>query len=485
MLEKDLETLIHKIQTVNTELNYIEVKEAHIGCPTKLYDTLSSFSNLSGGGIILFGLKEEKNTFSVVGVYNAADLQKKVTAQCNEMIPKVRALFTCITIDNKTILSAEIPEINIANKPCFYKGKGRLTGSYIRVGDSDERMTEYEIYSYDAFRQKYQDDIRILPDADSNLLDINKLKEYIHILKNKKSKLKPQSTKDICELFRITRNEQPTLAGIMLFGKYPQGLLPQFSITAIVVPGKEVGDLGTNGERFIDNKRIDGTLPEMLKEAIHFIQNNMAIRIIIDPQDGNRIDKEEYPIIAIREILLNALIHRDYSIHTEGMPIQIRMFSNRLEIVNPGGLYGRISINDLGKVQPDTRNPALARMMEDLGLTENRYSGIPTIRKVMQSYNLKEPIFLDDRGSFKVVLYNSYKETLPQSNSFEKTYSNDLLSFCQQPKTREEIATFLGLKNIPYAMRQHVQPLLKKGKLKMIFPEKPRSRYQKYVINTK
>lgn len=468
MLEKDLEALIHKIQSINTELNYIEVKEAHSGCPTKLYDTLSSFSNLSGGGIILFGLKEEKTTFSIVGVYNAADLQKKITAQCNQMQPKVRALFTCITIDNKTILAAEIPEIDISDKPCFYSGKGRLTGSYIRVGDSDERMTEYEIYSYEAFRKNYQDDIRVISDADFELLDTDRLKDFIHILKRKKPKLKTLPSKRIYELFRITKSKNPTLAGLMMFGKYPQGLLPQFCITAIVVPGNEVGDLGIDGERFIDNKRIDGTLPEMLEEAIQFIQNNISIKTIIEPRNGKRMDKEEYPIIAIREIILNALIHRDYSIHTEGIPIQILIFPNRLEVINPGGLYGRISINDLGKVQPATRNPALARMMEDLGLTENRYSGIPTIRKVMQAYNLKEPIFLDARGSFKVILYNSYEKNISQSNNFDLTYSNDLLSFCQQPKTREEIANFLGLKNVPYAMRQHVQPLLKEGKLQML-----------------
>lgn len=346
-------------------------------------------------------------------------------------------------------------------------------------------MTEYEIYSYDAFRQKYQDDIRIIPDADFNLLNNDTLKEYIHILKSKKSKLKALSAKDIYELFRITKNQKPTLAGLMMFSKYPQGLLPQFSIIAIVVPGNEIGDLGNNEERFIDNKRIDGTLPEMLDEAIHFIQNNMSTKTIIDQKTAKRIDIEEYPIVAIREIILNALIHRDYSIHTEGMPIQIRLFSNRLEVINPGGLYGRININDLGKIQPDTRNPVLARMMEDLELTENRYSGIPTIKKVMQNYNLKAPIFLDDRGSFKVILYNSQEENLSEDNTIQNTYSNSLLSFCCEPKTREEIANFLGLKNVPYAMRQHVQPLLKEGKLKMIFPNKPRSRYQKYVINIK
>ena len=74
------------------------------------------------------------------------------------------------------------------------------------------------------------------------------------------------------------------------------------------------------------------------------------------------------------QAILNALVHRDYSIHTEGMPIQIIMFENRIEIRNPGGIYGRIRIDQLGKVQPDTRNPIIALELEVLKITENRYS---------------------------------------------------------------------------------------------------------------
>ncbi len=81
MLEKDVEDLVRKVQSFNTELNYVEVKEAHIDCPKKLYDTISAFSNLNGGGILLFGLREAES-FAAVGVYDAADLQKKVTEQC-------------------------------------------------------------------------------------------------------------------------------------------------------------------------------------------------------------------------------------------------------------------------------------------------------------------------------------------------------------------------------------------------------------------
>ena len=73
---------------------------------------------------------------------------------------------------------------------------------------------------------------------------------------------------------------------------------------------------------------------------------------------------------------------------TEGMPIQLIMFEDRIEIHNPGGLYGRITIDQLGKIQPDTRNPVLASALETLGIIENRYSGIPTIRMEMEKYNL-------------------------------------------------------------------------------------------------
>ena len=88
---------------------------------------------------------------------------------------------------------------------------------------------------------------------------------------------------------------------------------------------------------------------------------------------------------------LNALIHRDYSIHTEGMPIQLLLFEDRFEVRSPGGLYGRLRIDQLGKVQPDTRNPVLAVAMETLGETENRYSGIPTMRAGIGAGRMPEP----------------------------------------------------------------------------------------------
>ena len=166
----------------------------------------------------------------------------------------------------------------------------------------------------------------------------------------------------------------------MLFGLYPQAFYPQLCIVATSVPGREMGELDLYGHRFLDSKRIEGTLVDILEGAVAFVRNNMRVSTKIDPESGERIDCPQYPIVAVREAILNALMHRDYSFHTEGMPIQLILYSDRLEIINPGGLYGRMTVDQLGEVQPDTRNPALVTAMETLGKAENRYSGIPTIR---------------------------------------------------------------------------------------------------------
>ena len=80
------------------------------------------------------------------------------------------------------------------------------------------------------------------------------------------------------------------------------------------------------------------------------VHRNMRMKTIINPLTGKREDRTDYPITAIREAILNALVHRDYSIHTEGMPIQLIMYEDRIEIKNPGRVHGRIRIDQLGKV---------------------------------------------------------------------------------------------------------------------------------------
>ena len=151
MVEKELHDFIMLMQQRGCEEQTTEVKAAHFGCPEKLYDTISSFSNQNSGGTFVFGL-DEKSGFSKVGVYDAQDLQKKVMEYCEQMTPVVRPVFTVCNEDELVFVSAEIPPLDVADRPCFKTAKGKLQGSYIRVGDADKPMTEYEDYSYEDFQ---------------------------------------------------------------------------------------------------------------------------------------------------------------------------------------------------------------------------------------------------------------------------------------------------------------------------------------------
>lgn len=473
MLEEELMQLVKKVTSEKCEKQHIELKKAAGETPSKLYDTLSSFSNQPGGGIIIFGINENSG-YEVTGVYDAQDLQKKVMEQSLQMEPIVRPLFTVAQIGDKLVVSAEISELDIYDKPCFYKGAGRLRGSYIRVGDSDQPMTEYEIYSYEAFKRRTHDELRTVDRAAMKNLSKDNVTEYLIKLRRQKQNLLNLDNERILETQGISQDGLPTLTGLMLLSEYPQEFFPQLSVTAMVVHGKEIGDLGNDGERFVDNKRIDGTITQMLENTLAFVRRNMKVKTIIT-DEGTRADKPEYPIKAVREIILNALIHRDYSVQTDRSPIRLVMYEDRLELENPGGLYGRITVDDLGKASADTRNPYMAGALEIMIDTENRFSGIPTIVAELKNAGMPSPIFIDRRGVFKVIFYKKATEQEQEVNK-----EQEILDYCRTPRSREELADKFGFEAPTYFIKTYIAPLLLDGKIKMTMPDKPKSKFQKY-----
>lgn len=489
----------------------------HFWCRGYYVDT---FSNQDGGGVLVFGL-DESSGFKAVGIYDIQGLQKQVTQQCNQMEPPVRAVFIFAEFSGTDICCAEIPGIDYVKRPCYYKGIGKVKGSYVRVGDANLPMTDYEVYNYEAYRRHTQEDIRCVDQAGWQLLDMDKVRLYVAKKNLERSRFSQMDEKLVYEMLSITRNGVPTLAAVMNFGFYPQGCFPQLGITAVVVPGYEIGDTEADSARFSDNKRIEGTISEMIEDALSFCLRNMKVRTIIDPDTGKRRDKTEYPVNAVREAILNALIHRDYSAHTEGIPVQIDFFANRLEIHSPGNLYGRMTVEQLGCGRPDLRNPVLAVMAESLTGAENRYSGIPIMVKEMKAHGLPAPVFENRRNEFVVTFYNSsagsvsymqppseacksYKdlgsnsmvrETAGWMNSYggnvkiEKCISEfgdtkdfgALLEFCRVPRTRSEIGEFLGVKTNFYVTSKYINPLVAEGKLELTLPDKPKSKLQRYV----
>jgi len=156
----ELLQLIADVQQHKSETDAIEVKTARGGTPKRAYEALSAFANHLGGGVILCGLDEEKG-FEVVGVGDAHRLQEDISSlAADSMEPALRPTFMIESIEGKTVVAVAIPEIPPEQKPCYYKTAGLQGGSYIRVGNSNRHMTDYEIFGYVSSRKQSKFDKR-------------------------------------------------------------------------------------------------------------------------------------------------------------------------------------------------------------------------------------------------------------------------------------------------------------------------------------
>ena len=314
------------------------------------------------------------------------------------------------------------------------------------------------MYKYQAYKKGIHDEQRVVEDG-WIIRNEERLEQYLNAVKKDRPNLfSALQDHEILKMMKVEKNTYPTIAGLMVFSEYPQGAFPNFCVTAVAVPGP--------------NRRITGSIPEMLEETIGFIEKNSRRRTIID-QNGRRADEPEYPIRAVRELVLNALIHRDYSMYTENAPIRVEMFSDRLEITNSGGIYGRMPVEKLGYDSPETRNSVLTNILEK--------SGIPVIRNEMRKRGLPAPEFIDTHREFKAILYSK----LPSISVAEKKENRpeewkQIIEFCKEPRSRKEIAEYTG-KTQNYIMQQWIKPMIEQKLLKMTNPDKPKSRYQKFV----
>ena len=488
------EEIINAIETVrkyNSETDRIEIKAAKEDFPKKCYDTFSSFSNRFGG-IIIFGLSESKG-FITEGVYDINDLQKKISSLCSDtMNPTIRPEILALEFEGKNIVAVKIEELPQNEKPCYYKPAGIKNGSYTRIGDRDDKMTDYELYCLQSYKDHIFEDTR--PNKRSCMEDLNleELNKYIEKVKNDRPHFAKNDFNKCLKLCGIIDTNEdkiyPTLAGTLNFGEYPQSYYPQLFVACVVIPGTELGDTGPMGERFIDNKRIEGTIEEMLQGTMNFLRRNMKTRVIID-ENGNRNDRTEYPIEALREAVANALIHRDYSTQTENAYISVYMYTDRVEIINPGNLYGTNKLEKLGTpTTMEARNPTIVRILEEKGaVIENRHTGIPTMKKEMSDYGLPEPEFIEERDSFKVIFRNTpinEKNTKQEKNELKQKHIGKImekvLEFCVEPKSAKEIREYLHITSKRYVSYKIINPLINLELLECTNKEFKVAKNQKY-----
>jgi ATP-dependent DNA helicase RecG len=172
------------------------------------------------------------------------------------------------------------------------------------------------------------------------------------------------------------------------------------------------GAQSATGERFLDNVTLEGSIPVMARDTLAVIRRNMSRRAVI--ADAGRQDLWEYPETALREAIVNALVHRDLSSSARGTQIQVEMYPDRLVVKNPGGLFGPVTIDNLGEEGiSSARNATLIKLLEDVPLPgetrtvcENRGSGIRSMLDSLLRAGMSPPQFQDRISSFIVTFPN-------------------------------------------------------------------------------
>ena len=247
----------------------------------------------------------------------------------------------------------------------------------------------------------------------------------------------------------------------------------------------------------LDDKEYEGNLIYLLKSGSEFIRNNSKVRFVKEAQ--YRVDKPDYAERAVTEALVNALIHRDYIVL--GSEIHIDMFDDRVEITSPGGMFGGGSIQeyDIYSIRSMRRNPVIADLFHRMKYMERRGSGLRKIvseTEKLPGYTAAyKPEFSSTATDFRVILKNvnyimcgasvhdATHDTAHDAAHDTSVISkqNLLLEFCAEPKSRDEMQTYIDVSSRSHFSKSYLKPLLSSGKLEMMFPDKPKSKNQKYI----
>lgn len=418
MTSEELRDLIEQLRHHGTELTNVEAKRARDAVPKGIWETLSAFANTPGGGVLLLGVDEQQG-FAATGVSNPAKLQADLGAvAADQMEPPLRPLLQVFEIDGASIVVAEVPESPAGAKPCYYKGAGLPNGAFTRVGDGDRKLTPYEVQALFEARGQPRHDVEPVEGTGLGDLDAELLAGLLRRLRARESGPYRAWTDE--QVLRALKVLVPgadgelaaSLQGWMCFAPYPQERFPNVCVTFLRYPTADAGRLGPQGERFLDNVKIEGPVPVMVVETLRVIKRNMQRRGIV--RGLFREDMWEYPELVLREALVNALGHRDVSAQARGSQVQVHMFPDRIEFHSPGGLFGPIQPDQLGEpgVQ-SSRNAFLMKVLEDLPppgetrpLCENRGTGLTAMIEQLRRSGMSPPRFDVSLTRFRVVLPN-------------------------------------------------------------------------------
>ncbi|MGH4051474.1 MAG: RNA-binding domain-containing protein [Clostridium sp.] len=373
----------------NGENSYIEFKEENIKVKD-LAEEIVAFAN-SEGGIILIGIDDNCN---IIGVRDN-NIEEKIMNICrNNCIPNIIPIYNEIILSDKRISIINIPKG--LNKP-YYTVDHKY---YVRVGTTKRIASREELLRLFEANGALHFDISPIEETSIKDLNIDIIRDYFimyntfdlyeeeketieRILINADI-LKEKDAKVVC-----------SVGGLLVFGKNPEKYLPQNGVSFAHFKGNDITD------ELIDKKVIIGRIQDIAEQLLVVLKNNMMTPSKISGL--LRVEEEEYPILVLRESIINSLVHRNYSIY--GSKIRFFMFDDRIEFRSPGRLPNTVTIEKMKIGVSYARNPFLVKYMENMRYIDQLGRGIPMILKTMKNKGNKEPLLEEIGEEFILTIF--------------------------------------------------------------------------------
>ncbi len=411
----ELEQIVARLRERGTDDDAVEVKKCAAKLSNDVWESVSAFANTHGGTIIL-GL-EEQSGFAPVSSFAFEAVRGAFVSGIGDGGADNAALTNPphyelhrLPFEGCQVLVIEIAELDVRLKPCFITRRGIANGSYKRVDDKDIRLSPTELYELQnilipstADREAVSE--ASLTDLDGAILDSLIAREQ---RRNAKSLRGVHTREEQLSRLNVTNGRgEVRLAGLLVAGIYPQQYFPKLVVDVAVHAGADKAEPGQ--PRFLDRVQCEGPLGEVVQEAVHAIIKNLRTVSVV--QGTGRRDEPEIPEEVLREAIVNAVVHREYGPYFTGQSVSVDIFSDRVVIMNPGGLWGGKTLETIQDGSSRCRNETLMKLMSSVPLSdgsgipaEGQGSGIALMVREMQSRALEPPHFEAELDCFKVVL---------------------------------------------------------------------------------
>jgi ATP-dependent DNA helicase RecG len=352
--------------------------------PTRLAETLVALAN-THGGLVLLGVSAGGKAQGIDDVGEAAAAESITAAGLMAGPPVILPPPRFARLDGKLIAVAEVPP----GLPHAYSINGRYL---TRSAAANRLLSAPELTALLLSRDVAGFEARPAPGAERHDLDMGAVDAYLEALRDAAGESWEAALTARGGLTEVGGSLVPTYAGILLFGRNPQRFLRNARITLIRYPGPEMGDEFARDE-------AAGPLPAQVRRAEAFLGANMRRGMRITGLERKEVT--EYPLAVVREAIVNAVAHRDYSIR--GDEARVLMFSDRMEIYSPGRLPGHVTLDNL-LTERFSRNEAIVQALSDMGFVERLGYGIDRMVAAMREAGLPDPIFEETVAGFRVTL---------------------------------------------------------------------------------